>query len=228
LSNCTPTLLTEQALAARFDLDERLIAAGEQARKRRIVTAPNVTRWGDFFTGEGIRFAAFLPPGRYRSTRPWGNELRRMDHFEKAILRRVESPAGGGQLHELELVFSSGSRPGITRFLVSGFDAAALPQLAVADYSKGLYMPMGIAVPPFGQDYPDLEKSSPQQSPYFSLLLDGDDRWINHHRVGIDGPVIHRDASDPNLLHLYLLSYERETLLAHFLVPLPAMPLPAM
>lgn len=87
-------------------------------------------------------------------------------------------------------------------------------------------MPMGIGVPPFVQAVSDLEKNPPQKSPYFSLLLDGKGRWINHHRVALDGPVIHRDASNPNLLHVYLLSYERSSLVGHWKVALPA-PAPA-
>ena len=31
---------------------------------------------------------------------------------------------------------------------------------------------------------------------------------------------MHRDEYDPNLVHLYLLSYERHSLVAHFVIPL--------
>lgn len=43
-------------------------------------------------------------------------------------------------------------------------------------------------------------------------------RWIDHHSFGIDGPVMHRDEHDPNLLHVELLSYERHALIGHFQV----------
>ena len=42
--------------------------------------------------------------------------------------------------------------------------------------------------------------------------------WIDHHRFAIDGPVLHRDARNPDLLHVYLLSYERHTLINHIVV----------
>jgi hypothetical protein len=32
---------------------------------------------------------------------------------------------------------------------------------------------------------------------------------------------LHWDASDPSLLHLYLLSYERHTLLSHVVLTIP-------
>ena len=44
---------------------------------------------------------------------------------------------------------------------------------------------------------------------------------IDHHSFAIDGPVLHRDSADPSLLHVYLLSYERHTLIGHLVVSLP-------
>ncbi|PMB53291.1 hypothetical protein CEN39_05200 [Fischerella thermalis CCMEE 5201] len=81
-------------------------------------------------------------------------------------------------------------------------------------------MPMGIGVPPFYQSYEELQKNHPDQSPYFSVLLDSNNKWIDHHRLAIDGPVMHLDQDNPNLLHLYLLSYERNTLVTHLLINL--------
>lgn len=209
---------SEREVPATFDTSEPVIAAGEQARKRRTTVGRNIVHWGDFFDGRTIRFASFIPPGRYSLGHPWKNEYRRMDRFDKAILREIKSPATNKTLHELELVFSSTKRGGISRFLVSGIDLTALPQLPVADYPKAMYMPMGIGVPPFFQSYEDLETNPPQKSPYVSVLLDENDRWIDHHSFAIDGPVLHRDETDPDLLHIYLLSYERHSLIAHIVV----------
>jgi hypothetical protein len=36
--------------------------------------------------------------------------------------------------------------------------------------------------------------------------------------VAVDGPVLHRDEADPGKLHLYLLSYERHSLVGHFVL----------
>jgi hypothetical protein len=79
---------------------------------------------------------------------------------------------------------------------------------------------MGIGVPPFYQSYEDLKKSHPYESPYFSVLLDSKDKWIDHHHLAVDGTAMHLDKDNPNLLHLYLLSYERNTLIAHFTIDL--------
>jgi hypothetical protein len=212
----------EREVKATFDLSEKIINDGCQIKKRRTVLAENLVTWGDFYGGKRVRFAAFIPPGRYSVKHPWGNEYQRMDRFEKAILRDVVSPATDKPLQELELVFSSSHVDGRCRFLVSGIDLKSLPQLPTQHYARGLYMPMGIGVPPFHQTYPELQAAPPQKSRYFSLLLDERDGWIDHHKFGIDGPVMHLDENDPNVLHVYLLSYERHSLVAHIVVSLPA------
>lgn len=211
-------VVKQRVVPTTFDTSEEVIVAGEQVRKRRTTMPSSPVTWGDFFDGRRIRFATFIPPGRYSVEYPRKNEYWRMNRFDKAILREVVSPAASKPLHELELVFQSRQTGEPCRFLVSGFDPAELPQLAVKEYPKGLYLPMGIGVPPFFQSYEELQKNPPHRSPYFCVMLDAEDRWIDHHALAVDGPVLHRDATNPDLLHVYLLSYERHSLIAHFIV----------
>jgi uncharacterized membrane protein YdjX (TVP38/TMEM64 family) len=212
-------VVREREARVRFDLGEEVIAAGEQGRKRREMITVNVVKWQDFYDGRKVCFASFIPPGRYSVGKPWRNHYGRLARFEGAILREVVSPAREKPLSEIELIFE-GNPGGRCRFLVSGFDLEALPRLAPKDYPRGLYMPMGIGVPPFFQSYADLLANPPDRSPYFSVMLDAEGRWIDHHSVAVDGPVMHRDRDDPDLLHVYLLSYERHTLIGHFVVGL--------
>ena len=214
-------VMAEREVPAAFDRAAPVFFAGEQLRKRRTTVAQNVRAWGDYYDGRAVRFASFVPPGRYDLSKPWKNEYVRMDRFDKAILRTVKPPGASATLSELELVFSSTKRDGVCRFFVSGIDINALPQLAITDYPKGLYMPMGIGVPQFYQSYGELQKNPPHLSPYVSVLLDGEGKWIDHHSFAIDGPVLHRDATNPKLLHVYLLSYERHAVIAHIVVTLP-------
>jgi len=209
----------EREVAARFDRDERILYAGEQVRKKRTCNGPNLVTWSDITQERDIEFATFIPPGRYSVDHPWKNEYWRLAEYKKAVIREIATPANGEQLQELELIFyDEQGRP--QRIIIGGVDLAKLPQLPVSQYHKGLYMPMGIGVPPFYQNYGDLQASPPHESPYYSFLLDEENRWIDHHKAAIDGPVMHRDEDDPNLVHLYLLSYERHTLIAHFVIPL--------
>lgn len=203
-----------------FDPTELLLSAGEQTRKARIVDCRNIRCWHDFYDGRHIEFAAFIPPGRYETEVPRGNEFWRLAKFESAQLREIISPARSEPLHELELSFRCSKTGDTNRFFVSGFRIEDLPLLPTSRYTEGLYMPMGISVPPFFQSYDALTKNPPQNSPYFSVFLDPRGAWLNHHDIGFDGPVLHRDADDPQTIHLYLLSYERETLIGHWVVKL--------
>ncbi len=209
-------VVAEREIVAAFDPAEKILSSGEQLRKRRTLLAENAVAWNDFYkSSNSVQFAAFIPPGRYSVDRPWGNEYSGIDQLKKTVLRDIRSPGAENPLHEVEMVFESSAGPGISRFFVSGFDLRSLPQLPAADYPKGMYMPMGIGIPPFFQAYEPLTKSPPHLSPYFSVLLDANDRWIDHHRSAIDGIVMHRDEVKEDVVHAYFLSYERHTLINH-------------
>ena len=209
---------SEHDIEIDYDAQEPIWYAGEQIRKKRTTMAENIRTWGDYTDGRSVRYGSFIPPGIYKNDHPWKNEYTRMDTFDKGILRKVKSPGSDKPLTELELVFTSSKQKGKVRFLVSGIDLEALPTLPKTEYNKGLYMPMGIGVPPFYQSYEELVKSPPSEQPYFSLLLNENNEWIDHHTFAIDGPVMHRDADDPSKVHLYLLSYERHAVIAHFVI----------
>lgn len=218
--NLLRDVLKEQAAEVSYDSAEPLLARGEQVRKRRTLNSENVLTWGDFFDGREVEFAAFVPPGYYEYDGPRQNEYQRMATFEKGTLRKVQAEGASRPLHEIELVFKHRENDERLRFIVGGVDLSSLPQLPVEDYPNGFYMPMGIGVPPFYQSYEELKQSPPTKSTYYSVLLDGESRWIDHHAVAIDGPVMHRDKDNPDELHLYLLSYERHTLIGHFVISL--------
>ena len=182
------TVKRERETNAKFDPEESLIVAGEQVRKKRTCNGPNLTTWGNVLGSRDIEFAAFIPPGRYSVDHPWNNEYWRLAKFEKVILRDVTSPASGdAKLTEIELIFES-TEGEPQRFIVGGVDLAKLQQLPTGKYPEGMYMPMGIGVPPFYQSYEDLTASPPHESPYYSFLLDDENRWIDHHKAAVDGP----------------------------------------
>ncbi len=209
---------TERAVRVDPLLDERIIVAGEQKRKiRTLNSSTNLVTWRDIYLQpEKVQFATFVPPGQYKLNSPWDNKYWQVGEFESALIRNISPASGYKGLQELELTFNDTLSGENNRFIISGFDLNALPQLDTQDYPKGLYMPMGINVPPFYQTYDELLEKPPYDSSYFSLLLDQNDQWIDHHSTSIDGPVMHLDKEDKSILHLYLLSYERHTLIRHF------------
>jgi hypothetical protein len=213
------TVVSEQIVKGSCDCNETVVLDGEQVRKARTTNAAGVRCWDDFCRRRDmIQFASFIPPGRYSVRHPWGNQYERIESFENSVVRWVKPTGSEESLLEIELVFRDGRNGEKNRFLVSGIEWEKLPVLDQTQYSKGFYMPMGVGVPPFYQNYDKLKGHVPYEQPYFSFLLDADNRWINHHEVAIDGPVIHRDPKDPNKLHVYLLSYERHSIVGHYMV----------
>ena len=201
--------------------NEKVIATGEQERKRKTMHPGKVKCFGDFCNkNNGLTYASFVKPGRYDIDKPWNHEYERISYLEDIYLRKIKSPKDDLTLYEIELYFRSSRTGEPNRFIVGGIDVNDLPPLSESRYNEGLYMPMGIAIPPFFQDYFDLKENPPNESFYYSVLLDRDDRWVNHHQASIDGPILHRDRHNPNLIHLYLLSYERHSLIAHFVIPI--------
>lgn len=213
----------ERAVDARHDPDERILVAGEQARKVRTTIAARLPiRWGDFpARAREITFATFAPPGYYVNRKPWRNEYHRFAELGAVTLRTVR-PAGApaSELHEFEVAFRDPATGDASLFVLGGVDLRALPQLAAADYPNGFYRPMGIGVPPFFQSYDALHAEPPERGTYYSVLLGPDDLWLDHHRIALDGAVLFRDRDDGDLLHLYLLSYERHSLITHLAIPL--------
>lgn len=219
--NLLREVIDEREVTAKLPLDEEVIVSGEQVRKVRTTLASNLRTWGDFYSGKNeINFATFRPPGFYDPNKLHHSEYWRIGKFEKAILRDIKPVGVKKDLQELELVFSDTKTGEQNRLYFSGIDFKELPQLAIEDYPKGLYMPMGIGVGPFYQAYEELKKNPPYESPYFSVLLDSNDGWIDHHKVAVDGAAMHLDKDNPDLLHLYLLSYERNTLVGHLYINL--------
>jgi len=202
-----------------FLKEEPVFAYGEQARKIRTSKTINIKKWKDFYQVKNkpkVEFATFAGAGQYRNQKPWSNEYWRLAKFQEIKLREIKTKNSKNNLQEIEVSFKDEKNGKINRFIVGGIELKKIPSLPVKKYYKGLYMPMGISVPPFYQSYQSLLKNNPLESTYYSLLLDHENRWLNHHDIALDGPVIHRDQINSKLFHLYLLSYERHTLIGHF------------
>jgi len=215
-------VVSEETVLADIRAEESIFAVGEQRRKTKTLQTKNLVVWRDVIEPGEIQFAAFIPPGRYSLKHLRNNEYWRLNKFQKAIVRQVHSQGADRLLHEIELVFEPKGKNDLTRFIVSGIDLNEIPRVPAGDYPNAFYMPMGIGVPPFFQSYEELQKRPSYRSTYFSLMLDSQGRWLNHHDIAIDGPVMRRDIDNPNRLHVCLLSYERHTLVTHYVLDLPA------
>lgn len=193
---------------------------GEQQLKRKnILTEPAATYRG-WYT-DPVRFASFIPPGVYSRAHPRDTQLHRLSELTGAVLRQVRVTGETALTAEMELSFKDGRTGESSRLLVGGVSLKALPRLHPRDYAKGWQAPMGIGNPGFFESYEEVTTHPPKGRTFYAVLLDGRNRWVDHHTVGVDGPLLHRDADDPAVVHLYLLSYERHALLNHVVVVCP-------
>ncbi len=200
--------------------DEPVAASGEQTRKQKNILTPVAVTYRDWYK-QPVRFASFIPPGRYSVRHPRETKLHYLAELTGATLRRVKSLAGPKPLTEIELMFRSNQTGETTRFIVGGLDLATLPAVSQKEYDRGWQVPLGIGNPSFFESYEYAVGNPPTQRTFYGFHLDAQNRWIDHHAVGVDGPLLHWDTDDPSLLHLYLLSYERHALLNHFVLSIP-------
>lgn len=167
------------------------------------------------------QFSTFIPPGRYSVAHPRDTKLHYLAEFTGVTLRLVRMPPHRKALFEIELTFRDSRTSEATRLVFGGLGLKSLPASTPAHYDKGWKAPMGIGNPSFFESYDEVLKTPPSQRSFYGFHLDAQNRWIDHHAVGVDGPLLHRDADDPSKLHLYLLSYERHSLLNHFVLKCP-------
>lgn len=214
------TVEQEWVLPATARWDEPVAATGEQALKKRNILTPVAAHYRDWYT-QPVRFASFIPPGRYSIRHPRETQLHYLAELTSAALRRVKSPAGPQPLVEIELAFRSHQSGEATRLIVGGLDLAVIPIASGKEYDHGWQVPLGIGNPSFFESYDHVVADPPTQRTFYGFLVDSQNRWLDHHAIGVDGPLLHWDADNPSILHLYLLSYERHALLNHLVLVLP-------
>lgn len=214
------TVEQEWVIPVTAQWDEPVAETGEQALKRRNILTPVAAHYRDWYD-EPVRFAKFIPPGRYSRAHPQETQLHYLAELTGATMRRVRLTGGAFPLFELDLAFHSPSTGNRTHLIIGGLDLNALPSTTPAQYDRGWQAPFGIGNPRFFESYEQVVADPPTQRTFYGFHLDAQNRWLDHHAIGIDGPLLHRDADDPSLLHLYLLGYERHALLNHLVITVP-------
>lgn len=215
------TVEREWSVEATAQWDEPVAALGEQARKRKNILTPVPATYRDWYR-QPVRFASFISPGIYSRAQSRDTQLHYLAEVTGATLRRVTNPTGSKPLAEIELAFRSLQTGEVTRLILGGFDLATLPTASSKDYDQGWQAPLGIGNPRFFESYEQALISPPTQRTFYGFHLDAQNRWLDHHAIGVDGPLLHWDAADPSRLHLYLLSYERHALLNHVVLAIPS------
>jgi hypothetical protein len=211
------TVEQESTIQATAQWNEPISVSGEQTRKRKNILTPVATTYHDWYTGP-VQFASFIPPGRYSHAHPRDTQLHYLAELTGGRVRQVKLRGHDKTLVEIELTFRSSKNGESSRLILGGLDAAAIPTASPGQYTHGWSVPLGIGNPGFFESYEEAVANPPTQRTFYGFHLDSQDRWLDHHAIGVDGPLLHWDADNPSTLHLYLLSYERHALLNHLVI----------
>ncbi len=191
------------------------------ARKKKYkeIIRPASFRTMKDLQSDSTQFATFSPPGFYDKRNPRKTELGRIHTLQDIQIFEVKTPPSEEILHELVLKFTN--RDGITTSLVfGGLNLSEFPVLDESECNEAWKNSMGIGNHTFYESYQDHIGRSTQHSSYYALILDQDGKWLDSHKIGIDGPIFHYTDEQRKRLHLWLLSFERHALVGHYAIDL--------
>lgn len=208
-------VVVEQEVAFQNHNQEEYPLKGERSRKYKNILHPrNTTRIQDFLTDKTL-YATFSQPGYYNPKDPRKTELSRLAQIQKVMLRKIiPAAASSNSLLEIEMVFTNPENNKTTKFYISGIDIAEIPTLEVEQANDGWQNSMGFSNHTFYETYADAQIKSSLTSPYFAVLTDEQNRWLDSHKIGVDGPLLHLDRQ--GRLHVWFLSFERHSFVGHY------------
>jgi hypothetical protein len=161
-------------------------------------------------------FATFSPPGIYSKLEPRTTELGRIRHLSDLELNQITSANSNDTLHEIVMTFKHAVSLKNTDITFGGINLTDLPTLSPADANKGWKSSMGFSNHSFYESLDEFRNHNSKNNPYYAFMRDENKNWLDSHKVGIDGPLLHWDSKDPSKLHIWLLSFERHALVGHY------------
>lgn len=194
----------------------------EGARKKKfkeIIYPHNFMSMRELQTDSTL-FSTFSPPGIYNKQDPRKTELGRIHTLKNMELYRTVSGSRNDTLYEFSLEFVHQKSSKITRLVIGGLTLNSFPTLPKSEANKGWKNSMGIGNHPFYEQYKNHINYKSENSPYYAMLLDENGKWLDSHKVGIDGPLIHFSGTERKILQLWLLSFERHALVANYEIKL--------
>lgn len=213
----------EDTTKVRFEnLNNRLyeIEGERKAKEKNIINPKNYKSIQDFLT-DSTTFATFSREGLYDTNEPRETELGRLAIVDSIWVSAITSPNGRKEnLHELRIFYTHNRDSVKTELVVGGIDFNDLPRLREIEASKGWQNSMGIANHTFYESYEHTLANSCDNSPYYAMLTDQYQNWLDSHKIGIDGPLLFLDKSNPRILHVFILSLERHTFVGHYKINL--------
>lgn len=204
-------------------LGEPVDQFSEQARKAKLVIAPEARTYGDWSAPDRqpLVTAKFTEPGLYDSKDPVRFDLAWLAHPAEAHWRWVQSLQFKDGFTEIELRYQNGYR-----LLLAEARLADLPARGTkpTDEADLLHLTFGIETPEIYANADERASELATERPAYLFLLDAKGDLVDNHHAGVDRVYLWREAGQPDRLHLYLVSYERIALVSHLSVALPTTP----
>jgi hypothetical protein len=195
----------------------------EQTGKTRLIRTSGVTTYADFVkaSSQPVTLAKFAVPGVYHDTESMTFDLTWLGRTPSVTWRQVKPAKGGAEFPELELRFENG-----LRLIAADSKIATLPARTERPSAEGdvLKLVCGIGTPVIHASASDRAAEMTEDRPRYLMLLDAKGQHVDNHFTGVDGLYLWREAGKAgakDTLHLWLVSYERIALVAHYSVPFP-------
>jgi hypothetical protein len=193
----------------------------QQTKAKNIIYPTTFTSINDLLT-DATSFASFVPPGKYDRRDVRNTSLSALKHPQKIIWSStVSTNAENTKAHEITIEFLPEGHTQKMKLTIGGLQLQRIPILPVSNYSGALQLSAGIANHYFSNSFTELFGFSSKRSPYYLLLTDENERYIDSHVLGIDGVLLFIDTQDHTQLHVYILAFERHTFAGHFVITIP-------
>ena len=192
---------------------------GERKKKAINIIVPKVHTSINNFLNDSTQFATFSPPGFYNTADPRTTELGRLNNPFKIIYAETESKNTSNSAgFELTVFYNDTIKNRKTALVIGGLNKQNIPTLTIEEVNKAFQMPMGISNHSFYESYEKMVATPSKENPYYAFLFNSNNQWIDSHKVGIDGPVLHFDHQGN--LHLWVLAFERHAFVGHYVLNL--------
>lgn len=190
---------------------------GARKSKYKNIVYPKAPKTIEEMLNDSTKYSTFQWPGWYDTKDPRSTTLSMMGIPKKVIIRETTSNnTAKEKCYEFDVTYARNTDTTyLTRIVIGGVRKSELKQLALEDYNKGYKMPMGIGNHAFYETQDVAQSHSSKENPYYGFVIDSEGKWVDSHFFGVDGPLFHLDENDPNLLHYWMMSFERHAMVAH-------------
>lgn len=190
------------------------LTGARKSKYKNIIYPKNPTSIQDFLS-DSTRYSTFTPPGFYNTEDPRKTQLSKFYELIDLKVYKTIAP-NSDSTHELVLFFKDNTGKKKTKIYFGGFNLDSLPVLSFIENNKGFKMPMGFSNHPFYQTYENAVKMPCLNNPYYGVIVNKDNMFLDSHTVGMDGPILFWDKDNDKLLRVMLLSFERHSFVGHF------------